>query len=436
VHPCRAWAVCVRGVGVEAGLTQAAPDQPAASAASAAAGAPEREGGSWWWVLATIVVGSAVVGGILFWGLRPRAYSQATPEDLLLSVGAMIKDDRARDITNLFYADSVEYRVTLTRLGDLLATVQKLGATTRERFPREVEVLRQQLRKELEGSQSTLLSVLSSPGAARPARGRNQPPVNPDQFQDWSMRLLSDPFGWALESGDRLGVVRVDDDTAVVTFDKQPLLGGIFAMRRIDERWWFVLPLQLPGVSQFAPQTRNEWRIMASLVRVVDNSLRDLERDVAAGKASRLEQVPRLAGEKAFIPTAIVMVMYGKEMDVRTRRERALGEFRRAWGRYVDTRTQADEDRAGLTEVVQKAAVEELDALIRARAADRKAPAPPAFDKLGEEELVRVVEQWLSRQGGALKLDGAVTRAQVEGAGRGIEAKATSGIRARPVPLK
>ncbi|MFO0491004.1 MAG: hypothetical protein ACK51T_01050, partial [bacterium] len=374
-----------------------------------AAGAPTRDGARWLWLSATILVASLLVGLVLWLGSRPRAYSQASPQDVLLSINAMVKDGNAERIGDLFLADSVEQRATLIRLGSLMGTLQDLGKAAQRRFPKEVAVLREQLKRQAAGQGQSIIDKLAKGGqGAQAAFSRPATPqernLRQDQFKDASLQLLSDPFGWLQENQSRLGVAEVDDETAVLTFDKQPLLGGIAQMKMSGGRWWLILPLQLPGVAQFAPQTRNEWSIIASLIRVVDKALQELADDIDSGKAARLEDVPRLAGEKAFIPAAIVMVMYGKEMDARARRERTVAQFRKRWNKFMDDRADPDDLRKALTETVNKAAIEELDALVRARAADRNTDELPKIAYMQYTDLINRVDGWLTTRGGPLRL--------------------------------
>lgn len=400
-----------------------------------------RKTGLWKWIAVTAALAAVIVSVILWIGLRPKAYSQGSPEDVLLSVGAMIKDNQANRISDLFLAKSLEERATLIRLGELFGTLQKLGKVTQERFPKEVAVLRAQLAAQSAGKEQSIINALATGGdgaqrvLAQP-RTFDERQARGDQLQDLTMQLLSDPFGWLQENSSRLGVTNIDDETAVVTFDKQPLLGGIAQIKKENGRWWLVLPLQLPGVAQFAPQTRNEWSIIASLMKVVDNALKELSDDIAAGKARSINEVPRLAGEKSFIPTVIVMGMYGKEMDVRQRRERALTQFRKRWNQYLDDAAFDGELRRAVFEATNKAAIEELDSLVRARAADRKGVVLPDIPKLQDGELVSLVEGWLKNRGGELKISTTLTVAQVQKASAAIDAKASSGIRSRPTTIK
>ena len=413
---------------------------PTAPLPTPAAGAPTRSGGRWLWLGATILIAGLLVGLVLWLGSRPRAYSQASPQDVLLSINAMIKDGNAERIGDLFLADSVEQRATLIRLGSLMGTLQDLGQAAQRRFPKEVAVLREQLKRQAAGHGQSIIDELAKGGDN--AQAAFTPPKSPtdrskfqDQFKDASLQLLSDPFGWLQENQSRLGVTEVDDETAVLTFDKQPLLGGIAQMKMSGGRWWLVLPLQLPGVAQFAPQTRNEWSIIASLIRVVDKALQELTDDIDSGKAARLEDVPRLAGEKAFIPAAIVMVMYGKEMDARARRERTVAQFRKRWNKFMDDRADPDDLRKALTETVNKAAIEELDALVRARAADRNTVELPKIAEMQDTDLTNLVEGWLTKRGGPLRLAQPLTVEQINAASAAIDAKAKSGIRTRPTPI-
>lgn len=389
-----------------------------------------------------MVVCAGVIGVILFAGLRPRAYSQGSPEDVLLSVGAMIKDGNAERIGDLFLAKTVEERATLIRLGQLMGTLQDLGQAAQRRFPKDVAVIRAQLAAQSAGRGQSIIDVLArgspeqSGDALRPPRTPEERQERGDQFQDLTLQLLSDPFGWLQENSGRLGVQRIDDESAVITFDSQPMLGGIAQIRKDGDRWWLILPFQLPGVAQFAPQTRHEWSIIASLIRVIDNALKELTEDIEAGRAATLNDVPRLAGEKGFIPTVIVMGMYAKEMDVRQRRERLMGQFRRRWNQYMDDRAEPADIRRALTETVMKASVEELDKLIRARAADRAGIELPDFPKIQDTELVNLVESWLKARGGTLSLSPSPSLAEIQAASEAIDARAQEGIRSRPTPIR
>ncbi|MBY0308214.1 MAG: hypothetical protein K2Q09_05690 [Phycisphaerales bacterium] len=391
------------------------------------------------WIVATVIVGIGVFAAILL-ATQRKEYSQATPEDVLASAIQMVKDGNTDRLSDLIYADNVEYRSTLTRLGHLFGTMQGLGTVMARVFPSEVAAARDRLKQELEGKGEGIATALMTAGPDRPLRF-NQPKTveeqreREQQFQDFTTRLFADPFGWLESGAARLGVERIADDAAVVKFDKSPILGGVLTIRKYDDRWWFVLPLNLPGVNQYAPQTRNEWAIVASLVKVIDNALGELRDDVAAGKAATVQRVSEMAGEKAFIPAAVVFVMYGKEMDVRSRRENAMKAFRKRWGDYTKARSEDHGTLRTLTDAAAKSAVEGLDQLIRKRTADKNAPPIPKFDAMPDPELVALTQGWLRDAGATINLSQPITEAAAKDALAKIDAKSKSGIRSRPAPL-
>ncbi|HZW08132.1 MAG TPA: hypothetical protein VFF65_13500, partial [Phycisphaerales bacterium] len=318
---------------------------------------------------------------------------------------------------------------------------QGLGKAMAERFPNEVTAARDRLKAEMEGNSEGIVTALMTANPNGPIR-IERPKSEDDarrqeqQFQDFTTRLFADPFGWLDSGAARLSVERIADDAAVIKFDKEPLLGGLFTIREHDGRWWFVLPLNLPGVNQYTPQTRNEWRIVADLIKVLDNAMAELRDDVRSGKASSVKRVGELAGEKAIIPAGIVFFMYGKEMDVRGRREGAMKAFRKRWGEWTKGRTEDAATLKPLTEAAAKSAMEALDGIIRKRTADRNAVAMPKFDGMSDTDLVALAEGWLREAGGPLTLSRPLSEKDVKDALAKIDAKSKSGIRTKPAPLK
>lgn len=392
------------------------------------------------WILITVLIGVGVFAGILL-ATQRKEYSQATPEDVLASAIQMVRDGNTDRISDLIYADNVEYRTTLTRLGHLFGTMQGLGKAMAAAFPKEVTAARDRLKSEMEGNGegiATALMTANPNGPLKFDRPKNEAETREreQQFQDFVTRLFADPFGWLDAGSARLSVERIADDAAVVKFDKEPLLGGVLTIRQYDGRWWFVLPLNLPGVNQYTPQTRNEWAIVASLIKVADNALGELRDDVNAGKAPTVKRVSELAGEKAFIPAAIVFGMYAKEMDVRRGRENAMKSFRKRWGEWSKGRAEDAATIRLLSEAVAKSAVEGLDILIRKRTADRKSVTMPKFDGMPDAELVALAEGWLLEAGAPIKLGGPIGEKEVKEALAKIDAKSKSGIRTKPAPIK
>ena len=400
----------------------------------------KRAWGTLVWVVVTILIGVGVFAGILL-ATQRKEYSQATPEDVLASAIQMVRDGNTERIADLIYADNLEYRSTLSRMGHLFGTMQGLGKAMAEAFPNEVAAARDRLKSEMEGNSEGIVTALMTAnpnGPIKIERPKNEDDARAQeqQFQDFTTRLFADPFGWLDSGANRLSVERIADDAAVIKFDKEPLLGGVFTIRQHDGRWWFVLPLNLPGVNQYTPQTRNEWAIVASLIRVLDNALADLRDDVKSGKAYSVKRVGELAGEKAIIPAGIVFFMYGKEMDVRTRREGAMKAFRKRWGEWSKTRTEDVATLRTLSDAATKSAMEGLDTVIRKRTADKNSAAMPRFEGMADADLVTLVEGWLKDAGAPIKLGGPVSEKDAKEALAKIDAKSKSGIRTKPTPIK
>lgn len=395
---------------------------------------------------------AGVIALIAWLGLRTE-YSQATPDDVLKSAIMMVKDGKAERLSDLMYADNVEYRVTLTRLGKLCGTMQELGQAINDRFPQDVARARETLKKSAEGKQASIISAISqgpSGGGGGGGGGLQigamnfQPPKTAEegkqreeQMQAYLANIFADPFGWLADSAGKLTTEKIADDTAVIKYDGEPLLGGLITLKQHDNRWWIVLPLHLPGVSAYSPQTRNEWQIVASLLKAIDNAMIELRDDVRSGKVAAVDQLGMAAGEKAFIPAAVIMAMYAKEMDVRSRREKALASFKKRWREFEKARQETLTDLKPMSEAVNKAAIEGLDKLIRKRTLDKDANPLPKFEGMPDTELTTLVEGWLSTEGAkGVKLTGPITRAMGESASAAIDAHAKSGIRVKPPSVK
>jgi hypothetical protein len=84
-----------------------------------------------------------------------------------------------------------------------------------------------------------------------------------------------------------------------------------------------MLPTNVPGVSKVLPKSKETWAIMGNLMDVFDNMIRDLTRDVRAGKARRLEDLGHMAGEKAFVPAVLVFFSYGRALDAEKKEAKA-----------------------------------------------------------------------------------------------------------------
>lgn len=381
-----------------------------------------------------------MLGIVLGWGLlapaagcsKKETYSQATPEDVVKSAIAMAKNGQASQMSRLFFADSTELRAVLNRLGGLLGSMQSLAEAVQARFPEDLAKLRAEASKSDAADRGAkVLSAFSggrTPGTERERR---------DLLENTMQALLADPFGWLEANAPRLTAVTIADDTAALMLDGQPIPPVGLTMRRSGDEWFIVLPLNLPVVSQYVPQTEQEWKILASLVKVLDNAVKDLADDVRAGKVKKLENLAEKAGEKAFGPAAMVFVVYGKEMDVRTKREKAVADLRKRLAKWTDERTKAGQDLQVLqraSDLVLKAAVEPLDQAVRKDtaliASERKSdPQTPKFEKMPSADLEALGAQWLSLRGAKLDLSGEFDAPAVDAAAKAL---ADSKIKAKP----
>ncbi|CAN5680632.1 hypothetical protein BH11PLA1_BH11PLA1_20430 [soil metagenome] len=240
-----------------------------------------------------------------------------------------------------------------------------------------------------------------------------------DALQSIMDQLLADPFAILEENAKRLTVEMIADDQAAVLFDGAPVPPLGLTMRKENDAWFIQLPSNIPGVDRFLPETRNEWSILGSLITSIANAVKDLRDDVNAGKVRRVDDLAEKAGEKAFVPVAMCAVVYAKEMDARMQRQRAMGDLKPRLTKWLAARKSQGEEAAvneKLAVLVNKAAIEGLDLLVRA---ERRDPAQklPKWSAMGDGELQGVVEGWVdAREKTHINLNVGSDRAKIEAA--------------------
>lgn len=424
----------------------------------------------------TLVALGALAGGCS--KKKTYTYSQQTPQDVLDSLMAMIKNGDVKNIPDLIYADSKEYRLVLNRFGSMLERLGEVSAAVAQRFPNETAELKKKFQeiatpdgiaklsgaaaekfsgfngsankpaaapianqpttKEDDGKLGIEVRVggISRDGKTGPAiefgntppanapnpgglkidlntkpksagiggggvGGGGVPPFDEGMLRDLSTQLFADPLGLMEASFKRLSVVKTADDEAAVLFDGRPVPPLGLLMKKENDAWFIVLPVQAPMLAQFMPETRSEWSIMGSLIKSIDNALADLRDDIKAGKVANVNQLAEKVGEKAFIPGAIVFVAYAKEMDVRMQRQAAMAKFNKRLDTWAVERVRQGE-RKELTDkvvdLVQRCGREGLDKLIREKIAD-SSKKMVELDKVSDGELSLLIDSFVSPRG-------------------------------------
>jgi hypothetical protein len=279
--------------------------------------------------------GVLAVGG----GCSRSGYSQETPEDVLATARAMVEKGDAKHLTELFYAQTPEMRDLYRRLGRALGHMQDLALAIQKAFPKETDKLKAEaVESAKKGDASSFIAKMlaGAGGGGRKGRGRGAGGVAgaiPSQaqadeqrkmFDNAAKQFFADPFGWLERGADKVGTVPIADDVAAVTWDGKPAFAPIgLTMQKDGGKWFVVPPTNIPGVSNFMPQTPGEYKIAGSLMVTFDKVVLDLTDDVKKGRIKSLEQVGQKAGEKAFIPAAMVVFAYGKMMEERGKAAKA-----------------------------------------------------------------------------------------------------------------
>lgn len=247
--------------------------------------------------------------------------SHDTPEATIALVRKTVEEGHAERLPRYIYADSAGMRTLLTHFGRFLGDLQKLGSAVQEKFPRDIAAMRARAEEAAKsGKSSSLLGQIMAqtrPGAKKPAVAPGGPDANNamrDAFDDALKQLFADPYAWIAQSEKRLTTEFLTDDTVSVLWDGQPVLApiGMVMKKDVDGQWYFVLPMNLPGLSKFMPKNEKEFQIWGGLITVFDKMVVDLTKDVKSGKVRTIDDLSRKAGEMAFMPAMITVFAYSK----------------------------------------------------------------------------------------------------------------------------
>ncbi len=243
--------------------------------------------------------------------------SQDTPEATLDTAHRMIQDGRTDQLTRLVYADNQDMRRLLTRTGLLLKNLGDLADAINDRWPEDVATLRAAADKAAAGGRPTsIVSQLTRSIAPRAATRRRGPPRGDDRadLETAIKTFLADPYASLRDGRAKLTTEYLTDDKVSLRYDAKPILPPIGVQLKLgdDGKWYFLLPTGLPGLAQYMPRTPREYQIWGSLVQVFDNVVKDLTADVRQNRVASLDQLSRRAGERAFVPAAMVFFAYSK----------------------------------------------------------------------------------------------------------------------------
>lgn len=354
-------------------------------------------------VLLTLVATGVIVLG----GLGKRSYSQATPDDLVNSAVLMVKNGDARLLPNLILAESDDMRGTLNRLGILLGHMQKLADSIAKTFPDDIARYRAEAEQAIESGKppAVLGTLLEQMG------GRDRPPTaeEDEAMRDLVARIFADPYAWIEQNEGRLSTVEVAEDLASVLVDGKPAMGVGLTLKRDADKWYFALPTHLPPVTRIMPKAPEQWRMINSLIKILDNTVLELTDDVQTGRLRNLKAIGDKAQEKVIFPGGIWLAAYGADMDARRRIERNLRDYRERQKSWAATREKTSQGPVSpkLLAALTKIAAKEVDPLVRSRKAPRWADMPtPEFES--------TISQWASKHGLSVNFTGPLAGDEVE----------------------
>jgi hypothetical protein len=251
-----------------------------------------------------------------------------TPEATIASARKVVQEGRADKLGQFIYADSKDMRKLMNRFGVFLGNIQKLGDAVQEKFPKEVGELKAKAAEAAKsGKAGSLLTQMTS--QMRPQRGKKPPTAaqqqaTRDAFNDAVKDLFADPYAWIRQSETRLTTTFLTDDSVALLWDGEPVMPplGMIMKKDTDGLWYFMLPTNMPGISNVMPKTDKEFQIWGSLITVFDKAVIDLTKEVKAGHIHSLEDLSHKAGEMALPPAMIVMLAFG-ELEQAKKKEAA-----------------------------------------------------------------------------------------------------------------
>lgn len=230
-------------------------------------------------------------------GCRKPKYDTSTPQKAVEAMEAMVRDGRPELLPTLLYLEprDVTYADGVTeasaiedvkrKAGDMLGQLWRVSRKIKSRYPQDVDAL------------------LAQGGTWASGQGGG----------DIVAKVMADPFGWLDANRARLEVEDLGDGTAAFNVDGKPVLGGVLTMVETKDGWRVTFPAQLVRQSEYFPDTREEWAVVAFLMLAIENALTDFENEIDSGKYATLqaagERAGRLVAESAGAQAIIFVMM-------------------------------------------------------------------------------------------------------------------------------
>ncbi|MBC03111.1 MAG: hypothetical protein CMJ34_07390 [Phycisphaerae bacterium] len=238
-------------------------------------------------------------------GCGSEDYDTSTPEAVLASARAMVENGDANRLPELihFEARDIEFDDGVTeasaieevkaKLSELMGRLWVIGEELQARFPDE----------SLDTLDEAVTMVESEGGG---------------DWTDIVGQILTSPYEFLDEGEGRIEILDLGDGTAAVLWDDEPALGGFIAMLETDDGWRASVPIELVRDTEYWPQTRWEWSVVASMLLSIENALEDFENDVRSDRFRTLSQAAasagRIVGESAVVQ-GIIYGMMKRDVD-------------------------------------------------------------------------------------------------------------------------
>lgn len=266
---------------------------------------------------AAVCVALALVVGVAGCRRGPKEYAQGTPEEVVASLEAMVREGETRRLHELFYAEDEDMRLALRRFGRMCGRLAELAVAIREAYPEEVAELRKETEAAAARGEATNILSRFTRSAFQNRRNRGQPRTNVgDSFNLAFRQLLTDPYGSLEGASDRITTAPVSDGFVGMLWDGQPMLPPFGVMMREEGgKWYIVLPLDLPIVTKYRPRTKEQWEIAGYLMRAWENAAVDLRAKIEAGDLRNLDEVAQEAGAMILPPTMMIGIAYSKQFE-------------------------------------------------------------------------------------------------------------------------